>query len=447
MKHWHGVAAALFVALVCLIVDQLPETVVNKERALFGLFAILLATLAEVLWLILLDLRETKSARTEASEANQKTKTVLEQIQTRYGELVTKVSERMERDESLFEVIGHQRPGLSHEEMRTQWLYLLNRLRKTYDATNYIRDIYSKNWAQAALHVQIAKKAEEDITIRKVFLFDSEEELIESARYIEEQEQIGVQTWYLLQSVLKASPLGKRIHEYDVPSVDFGIFDGEKVLVWELDVQRAVTGGRFLFGSDHVGRHQTFFDGLCKLGREFTIQRFSTVPVKPTAVKSYARVVDTWRTEDGGGYSGEYANVDYALRLSGGWLTQFGLKAESTVLAAFLAGKHAGFSILTGESAKDKEFYVAVHPRHLGAGIGWRLTANTIAYGFNQLHLSRIHLKVRPEPAHRVKLYEKAGFRKFGGILTEETNGILTQFLQMEITRAHFDALRESSSK
>lgn len=445
MRHWHGVVLALLLALICLVIELMPDTLVSKDRALFGLFSVLVATLVETVWLIGMDLVETKQARREMSAANEKTQEVLVGIQTGYEELVRSVSVRMERDESLVEVVGNQRPGLSPEEVRERWMYLLSRLRNTYSATNYIRDIYGKDWAQAALHIQFAKKAEGDVGIRKVFLFDGEDELVHAAQFIEEQRGIGVHVYYLLYSALEACALGKRIHAQDIPLVDFGIFDKEKVLGWELNDKREVVGGRLMFGSDQVARHQTFFDDLFRKARDFTNGRFTVVPVRPAAVKDYAGLVDRWRSEDGAGYTGQYANIDYALRLTGGWLTQFRSKPGTVVLAAFLRGEHVAFSLLVGESPQEKEFYVAVHPRYLKKHVGRKLTRETVAYGFKKMGLSRIHLKVRPEPAYRVALYLDMGFQKFGTEVTEEINGIQTEFIQMEMRQDRFREMDEES--
>ncbi len=351
------------------------------------------------------------------------------------------ISVRMEHNESLVEVLGNERPGLSADEVRERWMHLLSRLRNTYSATNYIRDIYSQNWAQAALHIQLAKKANADVEIRKVFLFDGEDELVEAAAFIEEQRRIGVHVYYLLHGALQDGRLCNRIHEQDIPSVDFGIFDEEKVLVWELNPARELVGGRIVFGSEQVARHQTFFDELFRKARDFTKNRFTVVPVRSADVKDYSASVDRWRNDDDSGYTGQYANLDYALRLSGGWLSQFRSQPGTVVLAALLGGEHVGFSLLVGKSHEEKEFYIAVHPRHLKKHVGRDLTRETLTYGFKKLGLTRIYLKVRPEPAHRIALYQEVGFEEFGNKLTEEINGIQTEFIQMELSRRRFEEL------
>jgi|ERR1019366_2971751 hypothetical protein len=58
----------------------------------------------------------------------------------------------------------------------------------------------------------------------------------------------------------------------------------------------------------------------------------------------------------------------------------------------------------------------------------------------------RLHdFKVRPEPAHRVALYLDVGFQEFGKELTEEINGIQTEFIQMEIRPDRFKEMDEES--
>jgi RimJ/RimL family protein N-acetyltransferase len=225
-----------------------------------------------------------------------------------------------------------------------------------------------------------------------------------------------------------------------VPSIDFGIFDQRTVLVWYLDVTtRAVKSGAVLHGSEAVAAHEEFFDVLFKKASSFSSGRLAVVRIPVDLVKHTAVIVDGWRDEQGRGYVGDYQNVDYALRLSGGWLNTFRKDAGTRVYAAFREGLFVGFSLLIGAGNDDKELYVAIRPGQLQHGLGRRLTEQTIRLAFEEPTLKRLHLKVRPLPAHRVQLYEKLGFKSVGAVFKETVNDIETDFLPMAITRADFD--------
>lgn len=141
-------------------------------------------------------------------------------------------------------------------------------------------------------------------------------------------------------------------------------------------------------------------------------------------------------------------DLDFALR-SKGWLDQFPDSPVNRRFGASDGEMLVGFSLLVGIDDGNAEFYIALHPQRLGAGIGRIVTLQTVAAGFNDLGLRRIHLKVRDWHHLAIHLYESVGFRRCG-LSTEEVNGKSVKFILMEIFKSsHSDhlAIREDGSK
>ncbi len=131
-------------------------------------------------------------------------------------------------------------------------------------------------------------------------------------------------------------------------------------------------------------------------------------------------------------YPPQFMALDYALRAKTGWLAMFPESPQNHRFSARVASELVGFSILTERAAQEAEFYVAVHPSKLGAGIGTEITRQTKACGFDQLHFRRIWLKVRTWHADGIRVYERMGFRKVGTEFKEQAGGSEDKFIVME---------------
>jgi diamine N-acetyltransferase len=109
-------------------------------------------------------------------------------------------------------------------------------------------------------------------------------------------------------------------------------------------------------------------------------------------------------------YPTEYEALDYALR-KGGWLDKFPEDEGNHRFAARVDNQLVGFSILVPTGRGDAEFFIAVHPKWVGRGVGTILTEDTVKRGFTSLGLEKIHLKVRHWHSKGIELYKKVGFR------------------------------------
>ena len=133
-------------------------------------------------------------------------------------------------------------------------------------------------------------------------------------------------------------------------------------------------------------------------------------------------------------YPQELIDLDYALR-PGGWLDQFPESTRTHRYAIKDGDLLVGFTILTNIRNADAEFYIAVHPDHLGKGIGTAATRQTVLIGFHRLGLSRIYLKVRLWHKRAIQTYKNVGFTMCG-TSEEVIHGKHVQFLTMEIRQS-----------
>jgi diamine N-acetyltransferase len=73
-----------------------------------------------------------------------------------------------------------------------------------------------------------------------------------------------------------------------------------------------------------------------------------------------------------------------------------------------------------------------------GKGIGYQATVQMISYGFRNLQLDRIYLKVHPANISALSIYEKAGF-----VITGKENDLIC----MSISKNKFFALEKSNNR
>ena len=139
-------------------------------------------------------------------------------------------------------------------------------------------------------------------------------------------------------------------------------------------------------------------------------------------------------------YPPEFQNLDYALR-DGGWIDEYLHTPGADILVADQNGKIVGFSVIAQETGGIAEIRVAVHPEHLGQGIGTAVMRLALAYGFSDPAIGTIRLIVRKNNPRAKRLYEQLHFRH-DGECTEEIRGRPVEFFRMRIERGVFEGLR-----
>ncbi|REJ84076.1 MAG: N-acetyltransferase [Bacteroidetes bacterium] len=87
---------------------------------------------------------------------------------------------------------------------------------------------------------------------------------------------------------------------------------------------------------------------------------------------------------------------------------------------------------------RQAEFAILISPEHSGKGVGKAACRETLKFGFHDLNLHRIYLKVRQDNAPAIRVYKSCGFTE-EGILRDDVfkqgefrNHILMSVLEHE---------------
>lgn len=137
-------------------------------------------------------------------------------------------------------------------------------------------------------------------------------------------------------------------------------------------------------------------------------------------------VIKTWPP-----YPQEFEDLDYALR-SDGWLHEYSGKPDTRCFIAERLGEPVAFTILSKTGKNEAEFRIALRADMTGYGLGGAITTMTLARGFAEMGLSRIHLIVRKNNPRAIRLYLRLGFFERGEC-TKNINGKQAHFLVMDL--------------
>jgi len=132
-------------------------------------------------------------------------------------------------------------------------------------------------------------------------------------------------------------------------------------------------------------------------------------------------------------YPPEFEELDYALR-NNGWLTEYRNKPDTWCFAVEQAGQLIAFTILSKTGEAEAEFRIALRADRTGQGLGSAITTMTLAKGFTEIGLSRIHLIVRKNNPMAIRLYTRLGFTERGECF-KSINGRQVHFLTMELLK------------
>jgi diamine N-acetyltransferase len=432
-KHAIGIVLAFVGGIVCWFILDWAEA--GDWKVVAGLLTVFVILVIEVVALLVIERSEIKEQITKVGEQITDVDRRQQGIIDVHRKQTEILREQLAKDEGIRH-LAHYEVVLTRDQLLEVWIDELTRLRQSYCATNYIEAdrIYKTDWANAALHIQNGKKTiKEGMDIRKVFLIEDESEIATIAAHLDRQRQVGIDIHFLpRKEVADDADLKDALDSRNVPSIDFGIFDDNMVLVWMLDEGRTLCGGRVLLGEEAVKRHRDFFEKLFRKAAQYDRERFILIPIRGPATRE---VISHWPE-----YKAPYKEMDYALRSPNGWLYAFGARTTSKSYAAYYEGALVGFSILDFDGQGAAEFYVAIHPERVGGSgrrFGTRLTEETLGKGFNEHKLKKITLKVRDDLDYRVRMYEKIGFKKTGN-MTKTIDGRPTNFITMDMTEDEY---------
>jgi len=139
-------------------------------------------------------------------------------------------------------------------------------------------------------------------------------------------------------------------------------------------------------------------------------------------------------------YPPEFEDLDYALR-SNGWMTEYWNKPDTWCFAVEQAGELIAFTILSKTGEAEAEFRIALRADRTGQGLGGTITTMTLAKGFTEIGLSRIHLIVRKNNPRAIRLYTRLGFAERGESY-KSINGKQTHFLIMDLVKESYSTLK-----
>jgi len=109
----------------------------------------------------------------------------------------------------------------------------------------------------------------------------------------------------------------------------------------------------------------------------------------------------------------KFEELDYALRQDG-WIDEFSDQSDVRLFAVEQSSELIAFTILALTAPTEAEFRIALRGAKAGQGLGRIITDKTLAIGFNEIGLERIHLIVRKNNPRAVGLYRKIKFVSCG---------------------------------
>lgn len=129
-------------------------------------------------------------------------------------------------------------------------------------------------------------------------------------------------------------------------------------------------------------------------------------------------------------YTGEFSELDYALR-QGGWIDEFQARPNTWIYSAHRGEDIVGFAIVSMTGPDEAEFRIALRSDVTGRGYGRRVAEATLRKAFDEIGLERIHLIVRRNNHRAIALYRGLNFSSCGG-RTLTINHKPVEFILME---------------
>ncbi len=100
----------------------------------------------------------------------------------------------------------------------------------------------------------------ENVVIKKVFIIDDDSEKEQLKLTLEEQSAINVSVRYIYKKEIDNNPIITALLS-DLESIDFGLFDMNKVFLWKLK-NRIPIESSLLFKQDECEKYKIFFEQL-----------------------------------------------------------------------------------------------------------------------------------------------------------------------------------------
>ena len=143
------------------------------------------------------------------------------------------------------------------------------------------------------------------------------------------------------------------------------------------------------------------------------------------------QIADAATIETSPPFPPEFTDLDYALR-NAGWITEFSTQPDTWIYVAEQSSELIAFTILSSTAQGEAEFRIALRADKLGHGLGRIISEQTLAIGFDEIGLERIHLIVRKNNPRARALYQGLNFLHCGESQLL-VNGKQADFLAMEL--------------
>ncbi len=423
-REWPELWIALAEASAGLVIGLVGSILTNSPIYGLALGILVVAASASLVGMHrtsqrLKDLEEAHGGRIGAMDARLDGR--IGALDARLGDLVREIARSEERQAQPSRLMRIGQLHFGPNEIPDVWGQLLWTFRDSYHATNHIRSFgakaapgtshfYLEGFARTAHELQRFRIEHHGVKVRKVMIVNDACELAELASVrsgswrgvLCEQLDSRMDVRYVFwRDVLDRQQLRSALER--LQTEDFGVFDSRTVLLWHLDPNtRHVVECTVLDGEDEAAPYAAFYERLSECAHRLRPVRF-----KPQPADGLRAAIRDW-----GSYGGDYAAYDYALGANG-WLDPAVIGENARYYSASHNERIVGFSALVPDAGdtRSAEFFVAVHPDHVGSGFGPALALATLQHGFAHLELGRIHLKVRNWNRRAADLYTRLGFR------------------------------------
>jgi hypothetical protein len=197
-----------------------------------------------------------------------------EEHQDKLNEMAKSLKDGIESQTLTFIALPYVGQDLTQDQIDQAWRELSWYVREKYEATNYQTAFYQPGHVGSILKLQAAKIdcSADQFKIRKIFIWENEDEKSSSAaeevrkkhKTLPAEKMLFKELQHdkLKSGKIKAlAALNKKTGFEN--SIDFAIFDGRVVVVWDLKKnERNHQGGKVFVSPDIIEDFTNFFNGL-----------------------------------------------------------------------------------------------------------------------------------------------------------------------------------------
>lgn len=181
-------------------------------------------------------------------------------LTARLNKIIEVFASGMEVKGHLQKLLKHGSTNYARQDTDRIWLDILWNTTKRYWATSYSHpsEVWHTKLSHAVLAIQSTKIKVQNVDIRRVYLIDSAQELVELEKELQAQIETGVKIKYMYKSQIEAEPLlASKLAKFD--SVDFGLSDS--IIIWflHLNRDRKIRSGQVIVDDIKCSEYEEFY--------------------------------------------------------------------------------------------------------------------------------------------------------------------------------------------